>query len=268
MPEGSGVPTLIGTSGWHYKHWKGGFYPANLPTSGWLKYYADRFATVELNSAFYRLPEAATFDMWAGILPEDFVVAVKVSRYLTHVRRLRDAAEPVRHLLERAAGLGSKLGPLLLQLPPNFKADADVLGQALGAFPSTCRVVVEFRHPSWFADPVRTVLERHGAALCLADNRGSRTPLWVTADWGYLRCHDGRARPASCYGQTALDSWAERLAQLWPASADVFVYFNNDMNGCAPHNAHQFALAARRAGLCPTRVPSARETPLSGSAPS
>lgn len=257
------MPTQIGTSGWHYRDWKDHFYPAGLPSSAWLGYYAERFATVELNNAFYRLPERSAFEAWADALPDGFVVAVKASRYLTHIRRLRDPGEPVRRLVDRAAGLGPKLGPFLLQLPPNFPADPVLLDSALAAFPPRQRVAVEPRHPSWFADPVRVLLERHGAALCLADNRGCATPLWATTDWGYVRFHYGRGRPPSCYGRAALDHWAKRLADLWPATADVFVYFNNDMNGCAPRDGHQFGLAAARAGLSPTRVPPLGETPLS-----
>jgi uncharacterized protein YecE (DUF72 family) len=257
------VPVLIGTSGWHYKHWRGGLYPAPLPVREWLTYYAERFATVEINNAFYRLPEASSFANWAVSLPEDFVVAVKASRYLTHVRRLHEPEEPVHRLMERASSLGAKLGPVLLQLPPSLRLDADGLAAALAAFPRQSRVAVEFRHPSWFVPPVRALLERAGAACCLADRAGPTTPLWRTSDWGYVRFHHGRSRPPSCYGQDALDSWGRRLAELWPSTADVFAYFNNDGYGCAPRDSHRFAASVTRAGLSPTRVPSAREAQLS-----
>jgi uncharacterized protein YecE (DUF72 family) len=259
------VPVWIGTSGWHYRHWRGGLYPPSLPTRAWLAHYARLFATVELNNAFYRLPEGSMFASWAEMLPEGFVVSVKASRYLTHIRRLRDPVEPVERLMERARELGPKLGPVLLQLPPNLGIDLDALEASLAAFPRGARVAVEFRHESWFDLAVRRVLEDAGACLCLADRDGSRGPLWRTADWGYVRFHHGRSRPPSCYGRAALDSWARRLSELWPKTAAVFAYFNNDGHGCAPRDAHLFAGSLRRAGMTPSRVPSARDVPLTTS---
>lgn len=256
------MPVLIGTSGWHYRHWRGGFYPASLPARSWLAHYSARFATVELNNAFYRLPEATTFADWGQALPDDFVVAVKASRYLTHVRRLREPEEPVHRLMERAGALGPKLGPVLLQLPPNLRVDAPALARTLRAFPRGTRVAVELRHESWFVPAVREVLREAGAAACLTDTAGRPGPLWRTADWGYLRLHGGRGLPPTCYGRTALATWARRLADSWPAGADVFVYFNNDAHGCAPRDARRFAAAAARVGLPASRVPAARETPL------
>jgi uncharacterized protein YecE (DUF72 family) len=256
------VAIRIGTSGWHYQHWRGGFYPPTLSPAAWLERYAQGFATVELNNAFYRLPETSTFEKWAGMLPADFVVSVKASRYLTHVRRLRDPVEPVHRLMDRAAGMGAKLGPVLVQLPPTLPCDTDALGRTLRAFPPGTRVAVEFRHESWFVASTRQVLEEAGAACCLTDVDGRPGPLWRTAPWGYVRLHRGRGRPPSCYGRTALHSWARRLSELWPTSADVFVYFNNDLHSCALRDAHRFASAATRVGLEPTRVPPAREVPL------
>jgi len=253
---------LIGTSGWQYRHWRGGLYPEGLAVSRWLGHYAERFATVEVNNAFYRLPELATFKTWSEAVGDDFVFAVKMSRYLTHVRRLRDPDEPVQRFLERASGLGPKLGPVLLQLPPSMSVDLGALDRALGCFPKGVRVAVELRHDSWWTPGARSLLERHGAALCLADQAGARSPLWRTADWGYLRLHGGRAQPPACYGRAALQTWADELAKLWPPPADLYVYFNNDQHGCAPHDARWLASAARRAGLAPSRVPAARETPL------
>ena len=259
------MPVLIGTSGWHYRHWRGGFYPTSLPARSWLAHYADRFATVELNNAFYRLPETSAFQAWNRTLPDDFVVAVKASRYLTHVRRLREPEEPVERLMGHASGLGSKLGPVLLQLPPNLPMDLPALRRTLQAFPRGARVAVEVRHDSWAVPDTRALLEERGAALCLTDSAGRHSPLWQTTDWAYVRFHSGQSHPSSCYGRAALDTWAGRVAELWPPAADVFVYFNNDSHGCAPRDAHQFALAVRRHGLDPTRVPTSREAPLSPS---
>lgn len=225
----------------------------------WLEHYAARFQTVEVNNAFYRLPEASTFEAWAQRTPDDFVVAVKMSRYLTHIKRLADPEEPVARFMDRARHLGSKLGPVLLQLPPNLAADVDRLDHALAQFPDGVRVAVEFRHPSWFTDEARGVLERRGAALCLADGPRRKTPLWRTTEWGYVRLHEGRASPRPCYGRQALSGWAGRLASIWTDAEDVYAYFNNDTLGCAVRDAAVFNAAIRRAGLTPTRTPPTRE---------
>ena len=256
------MPVIIGTSGWQYADWRGRLYPARLSQAKWLAYYSERFQTVEINNTFYRLPQTAAFEHWRDSTPDDFVLSIKASRYLTHVRRLREPSEPVRLLITRAAPLGSKLGPILIQLPANFRVDVAALRRTLEAFPRDNRIAFEPRHESWHIDEVREILEEFNAAFCLADSPERKGPLWRTADWGYLRLHEGRAQPPPCYGRTALRTWAERLAQLWTPREDVFVYFNNDHGGCAVRDAHRFALAARRAGLTPTRVPDAREASL------
>lgn len=257
------VPVLLGTSGWQYRHWRGRFYPAGVPQRCWLEYYADRFSTVEVNNAFYRLPDRAVFEAWRNRTPADFVVTVKASRYLSHVRRLRDPAEPVQRLVERAGGLGPKLGPFLLQLPPDFRCDLGLLDAAVGCFPAPLRVAVEVRHASWWVDGLAQLLSTHNAALCLADSPARRGPVWKTADWGYIRFHAGRSAPVPCYGRGALASWASRLAEQWAPADDVFAYFNNDGLGCALRDSVWFAQELRKVGLEPTRVPaSVRETPV------
>jgi uncharacterized protein YecE (DUF72 family) len=255
------MPVLIGTSGWQYRHWRDRFY-RGVPQKRWLEHYADRFETVESNNAFYMLPQRSTFEAWAERTPDDFVMAVKVSRYLTHIKRLADPAEPVERFAGRAAGLEGKLGPVLLQLPPTMRVDTTRLVDTLDRFPPAMRVAVEVRHPSWDTDEVRTILTDRQVALCLADRRGPLQPLWRTASWGYLRFHDGRAHPRPCYGRTALDTWARRIAEYWDAADDVFVYFNNDPEGCAIRDARLFARAVERAGLHPTRVPRPSDTPV------
>jgi uncharacterized protein YecE (DUF72 family) len=250
------VPTLIGTSGWQYADWRGRFYPERLPQRCWLEHYTMHFATVELNNAFYRLPERRHFEQWRERTPDGFVMAVKASRYLTHVKRLQDPEEPVSRLLERASALGLRLGPILLQLPPWLRADAGLLDRCLGSFPGGTRVAVEPRHDSWWTSAVEETLGRHRAALCWADRQGHAVaPLWRTADWGYLRLHEGRARPWPSYGRRALQTWASRLAKTWPERDDVFVYFNNDPGGAAVRDASTFAREVRRAGRSASRVP-------------
>jgi uncharacterized protein YecE (DUF72 family) len=243
---------LVGTSGWQYKDWRGRLYPQKLAQRLWLEHFAGAFATVEVNNAFYRLPERTTFENWRKRTPEDFILAVKMSRYLTHIKRLREPAEPVARFLGRAEGLGDRLGPVLLQLPPNLKAEPEALADTLRRFPRSVRVAVEPRHASWWTDRVRRILERHGAALCWADRRGRPvTPLWQTADFLYLRMHEGRAQPRPRYGRTALTSWVQRLGRT-----DGYVYFNNDPGGAAVLDAELFARIAQHHGLQPSRVPS------------
>jgi uncharacterized protein YecE (DUF72 family) len=253
------MTVLVGTSGWQYRDWRGRFYPEGLAQAKWLEHYAGQFATVESNNAFYRLPEPHTFAAWAARTPPDFVMAVKVSRFLTHVKRLRDPDEPVRRFLDHAGHLGAKLGPVLLQLPPTLKADLGALREALERFPRQVRVAVEPRHESWFSDQTRALLTDRGAALCLADSPRRRSPVWRTSGWSYLRFHEGTATPRPCYHPKALAVWAETLAATWGGDADVYVYFNNDPGCCAVRDAARFAEAARDAGLHPTRTPAPTE---------
>lgn len=235
------MPVLTGTSGWQYRHWREAFYPAGVPQRRWLEYYAERFATVENNGAFYRLPGPETFEQWRTRTPEGFAMAVKASRYLTHIQRLRDPAEPVRRMLDAFASLKEKLGPVLIQLPPTLRADPELLDRTLGAFPPDVRVAVEPRHPSWWSDDVRDVLTGRGAALCWADRAGQPvTPRWRTADWGYLRFHEGDADPWPRYSGRCLGDWAARVADAWPGTGPVYAYFNNDQLGAAVLDAEAF----------------------------
>jgi uncharacterized protein YecE (DUF72 family) len=253
------MPVLLGTSGWQYRDWRGRFYPERLAQAKWLEHYAGQFATVVSNNAFYRLPDPHTFAAWAERTPADFVMAVKASRYLTHIRRLRDPQEPVRRFLAHAGYLGAKLGPVLLQLPPTLKADLGALRETLLEFPPQVRVAVEPRHETWFTDSTRALLAAHGAALCLVDTPRRRSPLWRTAEWSYLRFHEGTATPRPCYGEAALSRWAEVLAGTWGPRADLYVYFNNDPGCCAVRDAARFARAVAAVGLRPTRTPSPDE---------
>lgn len=184
----------IGTSGFIYEHWRRRFYPPSARGSE-LERYARAFDTVELNVTFYRMPSHATFRSWARRVPADFLFAVKASRYLTHVRRLQDPRPSVEVLLDRASELGPHLGPILVQLPPDLELDLPALEATIDAVPRDVRVAFEPRHPSWFVEAVRRLLERRGVALCLADRRGPVTPVWRTADWLYLRFHRVTERP-------------------------------------------------------------------------
>jgi uncharacterized protein YecE (DUF72 family) len=248
------VVVIIGTSGWQYRDWRGRFYPPKLAQRLWLEHYVQHFATVESNNAFYRLPELTTFEKWRVRTPPDFRWAVKASRYLTHIKRLREPEEPVHRLMERAAGLGPKLDVILLQLPPTLRADADLLRECLSRFPDTVRVAVEPRHDSWWTDEIRALLERYGAALCWADrDEQPIAPLWRTADWTYLRLHHGAEGWG--YRPSTLREWAERLAATWTDDEDAYVYFNNDPGCAAVADAVVFAGAVQDTGRTTTRVP-------------
>ena len=235
----------IGTSGFLYEHWRPWFYSPSTRGAE-LEHYAKYFDTVELNVTFYRMPSRETFRSWADRVPDGFLFAVKASRYLTHLRRLKEPVAPVAYLMERAGELGAHLGPILVQLPPDMPVDLPRLGAALDAFPDGTRVAVEPRHVSWLNDEFRALLTTHGAALCLADRRGPLTPQWQTADWTYLRFHGGSSTPRPCYSADALGSWAVRLREAAGTDPDAFVYFNNDHRGCALRDAAWFSDALVR----------------------
>lgn len=182
-----------------------------------------------------------------------------MSRYLTHVKRLKEPAEPVARFLEHAAGLGSKLGPVLLQLPPTLKADPGALDEVLGRLCPKVKVAVEFRHESWAVDEVCRILTEHGAATCLFDTPARHGPLWRTTNWTFVRFHQGSGRPSPCYKPSELKEWAARLAGDWGPRSDIYAYFNNDGRACAPRDAIRFAEACAGVGLHPTRVPDAGE---------
>jgi len=252
----------VGTSGWHYRDWRGAFYPDKLPMRRWLEYYAQHFGTVELNNSFYRLPNAAGFRNWRVQTPGDFCFTVKASRFLTHYRRLRDPEEPVERLLAAAGGLDEKLGPVLLQLPPNLEVDVPSLEGVFDAFRGRVRLVCEFRHASWHSDAVYDLMAARDVALCLTDRRNRHGPLVRTASWGFVRMHEGVASPRPHYGSRALSAWVDRVAALWRSSDDCFVYFNNDHGGCAVRDAFEFASLARGEGLRVHRASPARDAAM------
>jgi uncharacterized protein YecE (DUF72 family) len=236
------------------------FYPVGVRQAEWLAHYAAGFATVEVNSTFYRLPERSTFAAWAQQTPRDFVFAVKLSRFLTHFKRLSEPAEPVRRFFDRADALGAKLGPVLLQLPPDFAVDTGRLRGVLRVLPPGVRMAVEPRHSSWFVEDVRAVLRERNAALCWAD-RDSRllTSAWQTASWAFMRFHSGLGTPHPCYERATLEHRARLLAER--PDQDAYVFFNNDARGCALRDACEFAHACRRLGLMVTRVPDTAPIP-------
>jgi uncharacterized protein YecE (DUF72 family) len=238
----------IGCSGWNYKAWRGSFYPKDLPQAQWLRYYTRYFDTVEANSTFYRLPEAETFSAWAEQTPPGFVMAVKASRYLTHLKRLRDPDAPLQRLFDRTAALGSRLGPVLYQLPGFQKFDRPRLERFLQALPERlpgrCRRrgarlqhVLEFRDPSWYVADTFALLKEHGVALCLHDKRGAEISRLQGGPLVYVRFHGTSGHYAGSYDAPALTRWARCLADHWSEGRDVYGYFNNDPDATATRNA-------------------------------
>jgi uncharacterized protein YecE (DUF72 family) len=228
------VDVLVGTSGWQYDSWRGGFYPPEVPKRAWLRFFAERFPTVEVNNSFYMLPRTTSFERWRDETPHGFVVTVKANRYITHIRRLRDCRDAVQTFWARARVLGSKLGPVLFQLPPRFAADPPLLEAFLAVLPDEMRAAFEFRDRSWERNDVFGLLDAAGAALVLADRPGARVPDVVTGGWSYIRFHQGRPGIAD-YPREKLRRWAARIASM-PARA-TYVYFNNDPGGAAVRDA-------------------------------
>lgn len=227
----------IGCSGWQYRHWKGDFYPADLPQDRWFEFYAQRFDTVELNNSFYRLPSAAAFASWARRAPRGFRFALKASRYLTHLRKLHDPADPLQLLWSRAVRLGGHLGPMLYQLPPRWHRDVERLRIFLETVPAPHAQAIEFRDPSWYDEAVLALLRDHGVALCLHDMRGSAPPATQVGPLVYVRFHGAGQRYGGRYPDEALRAWAERLT-TWAANGlPCWAYFNNDVGGHAPRDA-------------------------------
>ena len=239
MPETGRRPHRVGCSGWNYASWRQGvFYPARCPPRRWLAYYAGHFDTVELNATFYRLPTVKAVQGWVEQTPDDFVFAVKMSRYVTHVKRLRDLSPSLELFYSRIEPLvrSPKLGPVLWQLPPTFRRDDDRLAEALGQLPDG-RHAFEFRHPSWFVPEVTELLRRHGAALVIADRPEIRSfqTQELTTDWTFVRFHAGSRGRRGNYSEAELREWATRI-RSWPVN-ESYIYFNNDWEGFAPRNA-------------------------------
>lgn len=216
----------VGTSGFSYKEWKGSFYPDDLPQKKFLAHYASKLDTVEVNNTFYRFPDAKLLASWIAEVPAGFRFALKASQSITHRARLVDQGEAMRDFCARASVLGERVGPVLAQLPPNFKKDAARLSSFLDAAPKTIRFAFEFRHASWFDDETWGILRAHDAALCIAESEELVTPIVATAPFGYLRLRTVK------YDEAALRRWAEAIrAQPW---SEAFVYFKHEDEGTGP----------------------------------
>ncbi|HKF43641.1 MAG TPA: DUF72 domain-containing protein [Thermoanaerobaculia bacterium] len=223
---------LAGTSGFSYKEWKGSFYPEDLPDAEMLRYYAGKLSAVEINNTFYRMPRSEMLSKWAEQVPDGFLFALKASQQITHRKRLKEAGDAVAYFFKIAVTLGDRMGPVLFQLPPNFKKDLPRLTEFLAVLPPASRCAFEFRHPSWFEDDVFEALKSRGCALCIAEDEDLATPFVSTAGWGYLRLR------RQDYSEEDLRDRAGRLlSQPW---SDAFVFFKHEEEGTGPRLAGQF----------------------------
>ena len=238
----------VGTSGWVYPHWSGVFYPERLPQREWFAYFARHFSTVEINNTFYRLPQERTWRAWREQAPEGFRYAVKGSRFITHIKRLRDCEEPVATFMERAQLLGPHLGPVLWQLPPQMKCDPERLDAFCALLPRDAAHVFEFRRRDWFCEDVFAVLRRHHIGFCIYHMVDEETPVEATSEIAYMRFHGSGALYGGRYPDHDLAQWAERLRALPPEVREVYVYFNNDAFGYAVENAATLRGLLREAG--------------------
>jgi uncharacterized protein YecE (DUF72 family) len=227
----------IGTSGWHYRHWVGPFYPAGTASGGYLLRYRESFDTVEINNTFYHLPDPATLAAWRDAVPPGFCFACKASRYITHMKKLAHPVDSTRRFFAAVETLGDALGPILFQLPPRWHCDVERLGAFLEALPSHRHYAFEFRDESWFRGAVRELLAAHRVAWCIYDLGGVRSPIAVTAGFVYVRLH-GPGRPyEGRYDGRTLRGWARRFDGWLADGRDVYCYFDNDQLGYAPHDA-------------------------------
>ena len=230
-------PIHIGTSGWSYDGWRGPFYPPELARPDWLAYYARHLSAVETNSSFYRLPKPATLEQWRDAVPEGFVFSVKASRFITHMKKLKDPEATLPPFLECIQDLAPKLGPVLFQLPPKWHLNTERLAAFLRTLPGGLAYAFEFRDPSWWVQEVYDLLASHGVAFCLFDLDGRQSPQVVTGGLVYVRLHGPDGPYQGCYGPPALAGWRDRLLAWSAQGKTVHCYFDNDQSGYAVQNA-------------------------------
>jgi uncharacterized protein YecE (DUF72 family) len=237
----------IGCSGWHYKHWKGPFYPEKLPASKMLDFYSQHLDTVELNTTFYRLPPVKSVENWRESTPKGFIFAAKGSRFITHMKKLKDPETAIGRYFERVDPLGRRLGPVVFQTPPWWEANLERLEAFLDALPRVHRYAFELRHPSWHTPEVYRLLRRSNAAFCTFEIAGFHSPIETTADWTYVRLHGPGGAYQGSYPAETLQGWAERIRGWERELRGIYVYFDNDQAAYAVENALELKrLTARR----------------------
>jgi uncharacterized protein YecE (DUF72 family) len=223
----------VGCSGWNYRHWRGQFYPEKLAVKDWFAFYAEQFATVEINNSFYRLPKAETFDKWRAQAPAGFAYSVKANRYLTQAKKLKDCAEPVARMMPPLRHLGETLGPILYQLPPNLRINLPRLEEFVALLPSDLTHVFEFRDPSWYHPETIALLDRHGASFCCHDMVGSASERWAVGPVAYVRFHGATTKYWGRYSDKKLLEWTDWMKHQVATGRSVWAYFNNDIDGHA-----------------------------------
>jgi uncharacterized protein YecE (DUF72 family) len=235
---GTDAPRVwIGTSGWHYKHWVGAFYPPKTPAAGMLDYYIQFFDTVEINNSFYRLPPESALADWRNSTPPGFLFAMKGSRFLTHMKKLKDAEQGLERFLQRAEILRGKLGPILFQLPPQWEINRQRLEDFLRILPTHHRYAFEFRNASWNTPSIYDLLSTYHAGYCIFHLAGAQSPIEITAPFAYLRLHGPGEKYQGSYSNADLHNWVRRISRWTSAGLDVYVYFDNDDSGYAAQNA-------------------------------
>lgn len=227
----------IGTSGWHYKHWKNTYYPAGLKNEDLLNYYSKHFYSAEINNSFYRLPTTGMFENWYKQVPEDFVFAVKASRFITHLKKLHVERTDIDQFIERASCLREKLGPILFQLPPKWRVNVERLDYFLNLLPADHRFAFEFRDHTWNIAEVYQLLEQHNCAYCIYDLAGYQSPQLLTADFVYIRLHGPGNKYEGSYTRENLKDWADYCTHYQKEGKDIYLYFDNDQQAFAPANA-------------------------------
>lgn len=227
----------IGTSGWHYLHWKGPYYPENLSPKYFLDHYAQDFHTVEINSTFYKLPEISTLKTWKESVPQDFLFSVKMSRYITHTKRLKDPKSSLQKFFSRIKYLQEKLAVILIQLPPNWSLNLERFKAFLQALPKGYRYAFEFRDESWFCEEIFSLLKKYGCALCIYELGKKKTEKILTADFVYIRLHGPKKAYQGSYSPQVLSNWAKSFEEWKKKRKEIFCYFDNDEKGYAPQNA-------------------------------
>ena len=240
----------IGTSGWHYNHWRGLFYDAGTTAAGMLSFYVRYFDTVEINNSFYRLPTEEAFKVWRDSTPANFLFAVKASRFITHNKKLSDPESALENFIPRADVLGRKLGPILFQLPPRWRANPERLESFLATLPKRHRYAFEMRDTTWHIQPIYKLLHKHNVAFCMYELAGFQSPLEITADFAYVRLHGPAGPYQGSYSPEALRTWARRISEWRTKLKRVYVYFDNDQEAFAARNALDLKNKVEQALAC------------------
>ncbi len=235
----NGIQIHVGTSGWHYDHWKGPFYPESLPRTNYLEYYADLFHTLEINNSFYQMPQEKTMIQWRNAVPKEFIFSIKASRYITHIKKLKDGRQIIPPFLKKIEVLGDRLGPILFQLPPQWRYNLERLNSFLNALPSGFRYAFEFRDSSWFNPRTYDALALKGAAFCIYQVASRCTPIELTADFAYVHFHGSKGSNQGKYDPAFLGKWADTFMDWARQGKEVFCYFDNDESGYAAQDARK-----------------------------